>query len=343
MPEDEHNRGEISCQTNLLALNEAPQQPVAASSTDTISQKKQSSTRVSLRIPPLRLALCGGGTRCIAHVGVFKALQECNSLHCVKEVLGISAGALFSLLFASGYTLQEIERLALEFDFTLLRTIEPDSLFNFPFTFGLDSGNGLDKFLISILSHKGFSPDITFAEFEKKKKTKIAFRCFATDIETLKIRDFSVETTPNTSIRFAVRASMSLPVLYSPVTDPQTGHMLMDGGVLHNLPLVFQKEEEKHHTLAVLFTGAVKPKPKSEFDVLHVFQSVYDAVTIMRNQPYIERYKDQILCVQVNGFSAVTFDETKEQRVHLIQSSYEQTKKFLHIPFNPPKRRFSCA
>jgi NTE family protein len=341
MPEAEHNHGENAFQTNLLALNVVPPQLVAASSTATSSQKKESSTRV--RIPPLRLALCGGGTRCIAHVGVFKALQECNSLHCVKEVLGISAGALFSLLFASGYTLQEIERLALEFDFTLLRTIEPDSLFNFPFTFGLDSGVGLDKFLISILSHKGFSPDITFAEFEKKKKTKVAFRCFATDIETAKIRDFSFQTTPTTSIRFAVRASMSLPVLYSPVTDPQTGHMLMDGGVLHNLPLVFQNEEEKHHTLAVLFTGAVKPKAKSEFDVLHIFQSVYDAVTIMRNQPYVERYKDQILCVQVNGFSAVTFDETKEQRVELIQSSYEQTKKFLHFPSNPPKRRFSCA
>ncbi len=338
-PANGHNPDELSCQTNLLVPNEAPRHSVAASSTLTTSQKKVTLTR----IPPRRLALCGGGTRCIAHVGVFKALQDTKSLHCVKEVLGISAGALFSLLFASGYSLQEIERLALEFDFTLLRTIEPDSLFNFPFTYGLDSGNGLDKFLISILSHKGFSPDITFAEFEKQNKTHVSFRCFATDIETAKIREFSVQKTPNASIRFAARASMSLPILYTPVTDPQTGHMLMDGGVLHNLPLVFQNEDEREDTMAVLFTGAVQPKPKAEQDILHIFQTIYDAVTIMRNQPYVERYKEKVLCIQVNGFGAVTFDETKAQRAQLIESAYQQTKSFLHQPAQKPQRRFSCA
>jgi NTE family protein len=313
-------------------------QPVAASSTATVTQKKLQLTRM---LPPLRLALCGGGTRCIAHVGVFKALQDSKSLHCVKEVLGVSAGALFCLLFAAGYTLQEIERLAIEFDFTILRTIDPDSLFNFPFTFGLDSGCGLDKFLISILTHKGFSPDITFAEFDKKKKTKISFRCFATDIETAQIRDFSSKTTPNISIRFAVRASMGLPVLFTPVTDPDTGHLLMDGGVLHNLPLVFQTEEEREDTLAVLFTN--KTPQKLERDCIHVFQSVYDIVTQMRNKPYKERYKERIVCIEVNGFSAVTFDESKEERVKLIQSAYEQTKTFLQTPSFTPRRRFSCA
>ncbi len=336
--EDAHNPDENACQTNLSVLNVVPPQLAAASSNDMSCQKKVQLTRM---LPPLRLALCGGGTRCIAHVGVFKALHDSKLLHCVKEVLGVSAGALFCLLFAAGYSLQEIERLSTEFDFSVLRNIDPDSLFNFPFTFGLDSGSGLDKFLISILNHKGFSPDVTFAEFEKKKKTKISFRCFATDIETAQIRDFGVKTTPNMSIRFAVRASMGLPVLFTPVSDPETGHLLMDGGVLHNLPLVFQTEEEREHTLAVLFTN--KPPQTLERDCLHVFQSVYDIVTQMRNKPYRERYKERVLCIEVNGFSAVTFDESKEERAQLIQSAYEQTKSFLHTPPFTPRRRFSCA
>jgi predicted acylesterase/phospholipase RssA len=313
-------------------------QPVAASSNDIERQKKPQLTRM---LPPLRLAMCGGGTRCIAHIGVFKALQDCKSLHCVKEVLGVSAGALFCMLFAAGYTLQEMERLVLEMDFSTLRTIDPDSVFNFPFTFGLDSGEGIDKFISSILTHKGFSPDVTFAEFDKKKKTKISFRCFATDIETGQIRNFSSKTSPNVSVRFALRASMGLPVLFSPVIDPETGHLLMDGGVLHNLPLVFQTEEEREDTLAVLFTSQ-KP-PKLERDCLHVFQSVYDIVTQMRNKPYRERYKDRVLNIEVHGVGTVTFDESKEQRAQLIQSAYEQTKTFLHTPSFIPRRRFSCA
>jgi len=293
------------------------------------------------RIPPRRLALCGGGTRCIAHVGVFKALQQEGCLSCVREVLGISAGSLFCLLFASGYTLQEIERLAVEFDFTLLRTIEPESLFNFPFTFGLDPGHGIDKFLSSILTRKGMSADITFREFQAKHP--IQFRCFATDIHTQRICNFSASTTPDVQIRFAVRASMSLPVLYTPVVDPQTHHFLMDGGVLHNLPLVFQDETDREDTLAILFLGGTPLPPQEKLNVIHVFQAVYDSVTQMRNQPYLERYKDKILTIQMNGFSAVSFDETKEQRKKLIESAYQQTKTFLLQPSKRPYRRFSCA
>ncbi len=332
---NENNPDGLSCQTNLLVPNEALRHSVAAS-TSTFSQKKLR----TLRIPPRRLALCGGGTRCIAHVGVFKALQQEGLLSCVREVLGVSAGALFSLLFSLGYSLQDIERLAVEFDFTMLRTIEPDSLFNFPFTFGLDNGDGIDKFLSSLLMRKGFSSTCTFKELSQK--TNILFRCYATDIDTGKVCDFSVHTTPNQSVKFAVRASMSLPVLYQPVVDPATGHFLMDGGVLHNLPLVFQTDEEREHTLAVLFMTEPKPHTK-ESNVLHVFQSVYDSVTHMRNMPYLTRYKDKVLTIDIKGFSAVSFDETKEQRKELIESAFQQTKEFLYKPFYTPTRRFSCA
>ncbi|HVE83799.1 MAG TPA: patatin-like phospholipase family protein [Myxococcales bacterium] len=51
---------------------------------------------------------------------------------------------------------------------------------------------------------------------------------------------FSQETTPNTPVALAVRASMAIPLVYDPVrmVDPTTGREmhLYDGGILDNLP-----------------------------------------------------------------------------------------------------------
>jgi predicted acylesterase/phospholipase RssA len=279
--------------------------------------------------------------RCIAHVGVFKALAQHHCLNCVKEVLGISAGALFSLLFVLEYTIPEIERLSLEFDFNLLQNIDPDSFFNFPLTFGLDSGAGLEKFISTVLIHKGFKPDVTFEELQIKKKIRL--RCFAADIQQQKIKEFSAEKTPKFSVKTALRASMSLPILFQPIDDPTTGRMLMDGGVLHNLPIVFQEEGEISDTLAVLFTKTVKDSSGSKPELLEVFQQVYDCITFMRNKPYIKKYKENILCIEVNGSESYNFEEPREKRVELIESARKQTEKFLFTSsIQKPVRRFSC-
>ncbi len=331
-PEVSQNPVSLSCQTNLLVPGEGPGlHPVSASNSTGRIQK----------IPPLRLALCGGGMRCIAHVGVFKALSEHSCLTCVKEILGISAGALFSLLFVLEYTIPEIERLALEFDFSLLRNIDPDSFFNFPLTFGLDSGAGLEKFVSTVLIHKGFKPEVTFEELQSKKKTR--FRCFAADIQQQKIKEFSAEKTPKISVKTAVRASMSLPILYQPIDDPTTGRMLMDGGVLHNLPIVFQQEYEIPETLAVLFTKTAKEATNKKPELFEVFQQIYDSITLMRNKPYLEKYKENVLCIEVNGFDSISFEEPREKRAELIESARKQTEQFLFTPStHKPVRRFSC-
>jgi hypothetical protein len=44
-----------------------------------------------------------------------KGLADAGMLTCVKEMIGISAGSLFSLLWVLGYTLEELERLSIEF------------------------------------------------------------------------------------------------------------------------------------------------------------------------------------------------------------------------------------
>jgi NTE family protein len=293
-------------------------------------------------IPPRRLALCGGAIRCIAHIGVLKELQRQNLLKCVKEVFGVSAGALFSLMYCIGYTLQEMETIALDFDFSLLRSIEPEVALEFPQTLGLDSGDRLQRFVCSLLNRKGLSPTITFSELQTLRPS-VRFRCYATDIQMNSIKEFNSQKTPSISVVLAVRASMSLPVLYTPVKDPQTGRLLMDGGLYHNLPFVFLSEKEKKETLAVLFTVQSSSLDMNQTDVFNVFQNVYDSIVSLRNRIFIEKYKYQVLCIPTDNFSGLEFEKTKEQKLSFILHAQEKTKEFLMRAGCTPIRRYSVS
>jgi predicted acylesterase/phospholipase RssA len=333
-PEGVHNHDEISYHKDLLAPTEAlvsrPEQAASVHAKPTFFVKK---------VPPRRLALCGGGIRCIAHVGVLKELHAQGYLSCVKEVFGVSGGALFGLAFCLGYTLEQLERLALEFDFSVLRNITPESAFDFPTTFGLDSGEGLEKFLVSLLTRKGYSSDITFQNL----KTTCQFRCYATDIQSHSVREFSAQKTPSCSVKLAVRASMSLPVLYTPVKDPLTQNLLMDGGILHNLPLVFLNSKERSETLAVLFSKSGSSMKKKDIELLDLFQCVYDSMTYMRNEPFIHAYKQNIILIPLKQVSALAFELSKEQKKELIDLAAEETRKYLFTQNSKPVRRFSCS
>ena len=343
MPEDEHGHGESDAHTNLSAQVSEPEScPVGDDHPDLSPhphQQKATSTKgsrlVSYRIPPRRLALSGGGVRAIAHVGAIRVFHEHGFLRCLDEVLGVSAGALFALMLSLGYTIGEIEDLNLKFDFTLLRNPDPDFLFVFTETLGIDKGEALERLIISILRQKGFSPTATFADLRDRRP---AFRCFATDIATNQSREFSIVVSPNISIVTAVRASMSLPLYYTPVTDPETGNLLMDGGLLHNLP--------HGHVLTLpdswglYFINPAKPSVEPT-----IFHQIYDSVIKLRYTRLLREYDDFLIRIPCADTSPIHFDITLEERKTMIATAAAAATAFLfrRNPVLHPKRRFSAS
>jgi len=271
-----------------------------------------------------------------------KALQEAGMLSCIKEMIGISAGSLFCLLWVLGYTIEELERLSLLFDFRLLRNIEPESIFMFPETYGLDSGESLEKLIVSILRQKGFPATATFADLAKR--CPIALKCYASELQTSRVREFSTSLTPTTEVRLAIRASMSLPFLYTPVKDPESDALLMDGGLLNNLPMVFLQEHHIYETWGVLFKTSVKEVAQPVKDVMEVLKYVYDGATLMRSSFFLEKYGDRVICIPTDDYSALNFDESHESRRQLIELARKTTVEFLYSGGRPnPVRRFSAS
>lgn len=64
--------------------------------------------------PRVGLVLSGGAARGLAHIGVLKALEE-QGIH-IDAIAGTSMGAVIGGLYASGYSVEELEKLALTLD-----------------------------------------------------------------------------------------------------------------------------------------------------------------------------------------------------------------------------------
>lgn len=338
MHEDGQNHDEHVDHINLSVPNVAPVPCPEDDGTSTVPKRKLAPK--VLRIPPRRVALCGGGIRGVAHVGVMKSMRDAGLLSYVKEVIGISAGSLFALLWVLDYTVEQIETLSLDFDFTLLRSITPDTVFAFPVRYGLDEGIGIDKLITSILRQKGFPPDVTFQTLLKKHP--IHLRCFATEVQSCTVREFGSVQTPNISVKFAIRASMALPFFYTPLEESGTGNLLVDGGIMCNLPLVFMKEEEVRDTICVFFSRWHTTKSHPIHNIMDMVNGVFDSVVILKSQPYMKKYIDNIIIIPTNEFHALNFEETKTQRASLIEMAYERANEFFFKGTRRPLRRFSA-
>lgn len=341
---DEQSPDELSDHTSPLVLAVEPeshQDSLPDDSLATSSGKTQQSFPCIL--PPRRLAFCGGGVRGVAHVGVLQVLESHGLMRCVKEMIGISAGSLFALLYVVGYSLADMKRLALQFDFSLLKTISFENLLEFPLTFGLDRGEALEKLIASILRHQNLPVDITFAQLAAARPLR--FRCYATELQGPRVKEFSLEKTPNIPVAYACRASMSLPFLYTPMKDPETHALYMDGGLLNNLPFAFLSPEEIQETLGVMFTMNRKEEAKPIETIFDVLRYMYDAAVIMKSHSFLEHYADRIIKISLEEFSSVNFSVDTEERNAMIQKAEEATKELIFRPckWRTQRRRYSVA
>ena len=64
--------------------------------------------------PKVGLVLSGGAARGLAHIGVLKALEEQGVR--IDAIAGTSMGAVVGGLYASGYSVEELEKLATTLD-----------------------------------------------------------------------------------------------------------------------------------------------------------------------------------------------------------------------------------
>ncbi len=273
-------------------------------------------------IPPRRLVLSGGGMRAVAHIGALQVLEANGLLSHIQEYIGVSAGAFLAFCLTIGYTLKEIQQIVLSFDFHLIRNITPESMMEFPDMFGVDTGEKLLTLLHSVMRIKNVSQEITFAELPK------SLRCFATDIYRCKVREFSREKTPTVKVTTALRASMCLPAYFIPVEDPITGHLLIDGGVMHNYPMGFLSKEEQDQSLGLCFTYD-HTNVESIPDIGSFFYQIFACYYMPRSLQAQQKYKERTILIPCGHVPAWDFEAPPEDRQNLIKLGEKAAQDYI--------------
>jgi len=193
--------------------------------------------------PRVGLVLSGGGARGAAHVGVLKVIDEMRVP--IDAIAGTSMGAVVGGLYASGMTGAEIE--------TLIRSLNWQESFKdrppreeLGFRRKQDDRNFLVRYALGV-TDEGFvmprglvqgqkleqvlrSSTLPVAEIRDFDRLPIPFRAIATDLET------GEEVIMGSGdLVSAMRASISAPGVFAPAQ--RGGRMLVDGGLVDNLPV----------------------------------------------------------------------------------------------------------
>ena len=173
--------------------------------------------------PKIGLALGAGSARGIAHLGVLKVLETYKVP--IDYIAGSSMGALIGALYACGLDVDFMIKFANELQSkSWIDLCMPRS--------GLISGKKVESMLRIITRNR------TFADL------KLPFAAVATDIqrgEAVVLRSGSVAA--------AVRASISIPVIFKPVI--LDGKKLVDGGVVDRVPVTVSKNMGADVVIAV--------------------------------------------------------------------------------------------
>jgi NTE family protein len=194
------------------------------------------------------LVLMGGGARGLAHIGVLAVLEE-NGL--VPDIVtGTSMGAIVGGLYAAGLSAAELREIACGLNLNkyidksvawrrfkgpkgffehLMLTDHRNRLFK---KVGLDKGDVVEEYLQKLTG------DVRI------ESLPIKFVCTAADLVSGK--EVLLERG---QLHRALRASMSLPVLFSPVRAKDM--LLVDGGVLDNAPVEAAKKAGASVTVLV--------------------------------------------------------------------------------------------
>ncbi|MCL6580789.1 MAG: patatin-like phospholipase family protein [Firmicutes bacterium] len=188
------------------------------------------------------LALGGGVAKGLAHIGVVKALLELGvPIDCVA---GTSAGSLVGALVASAMSPTEMEALARSTRWRdIARPVVP--------RLGLLDAQRLEQLLVSVLGDR------------RIEDLPLPFAAVATDLETGKkvvLREGPIAP--------AVRASCAMPGIFVPVT--LQGRLLVDGGVVDNVPVGAARQLGADYVIAVDLSGSLDttPVPRNVLGIL---------------------------------------------------------------------------
>ena len=266
--------------------------------------------------PVIGLALSGGGARGIAQIGVLQVLEE-EGIH-VERIAGTSMGSIVGGLYAAGYSPSALADITDNIDWT-------EAFGSTPRRRSIYIGEKTaSEWPLFELRFNGFRAQIPSSLLSGQRVSIIlswltlgpTYEC-ERDFDRLSIPFRSVTTDLNTGQKViigygnlgrAIQASSTIPLLFSPV---EWGNMLLvDGGLMDNLPISTVREMGSDFVIAVAIEESMHPAQE-----LHNPLNVADNATsiLMSNITRLSKSQaDFVISPNMESFSSTDFSNIPE-------------------------------
>lgn len=288
--------------------------------------------------PRIGLALSGGGARGASHIGLLKVLERERIP--IDYIAGTSMGSIVGGMYASGLSLEEIEAqlVAVDWDDVFddkvdrkdrsFRRKTDDRLWLMSGKLGFKNGDvTLPAGLIEGQKINQLLESLTIpvADIDDFDALAIPFRAIAADIQTGETVVLDSGSLPK-----AIRASMSIPAIMSPV--PWGERELVDGGIASNLPIEIVRGMGADIVIAVDIST-----PLSEEDVSTSLLSVTGQLTGFLTRRNVEAEiatltaQDILLVPDLGDIGSGDFDRIAEAIPTGVESAEEHLARLRRL------------
>ena len=282
------------------------------------------------------LVFSGSGSKIFMHIGFVKYLVENKLFSNINTFIGTSGGAIMSTILAIGYNLDIISELFLKLKYEQLEKIDTYSVLNFFDTYGIDSGENMERVLRIMLKNKLGSTHLTFKELYEKTGNSLVV-C-STNINKHKEVFFDKKNYPDLDVIEATLMSLSIPLLFVP--RKYNNDMYVDGGIMCHYPIEYIENNDLDINETIGFV--IVPdyymcssnicdqldKPPANISTFESFIFNVIGCSMIKNlKRDYEKHKD-ITVLAINNKNSFDFFISNESKEEYILNAYNYTSEF---------------
>lgn len=311
--------------------------------------------------PKVGVVLAGGGAKGAAHIGVLMYLEEMGIP--VDYVAGTSMGSIIGGLYALGYSSLDLNRIIKTIDWSFymsnhvarrdmsVKMKERDNSYLLSVPFGIkNTYNGDNKVVEEAKAYMNMSGEIINDEHSSDlikslpsgfingnnlinlfndlsigyqdsidfRDLPIPFACITTDM-----LDGSENVINSGKIAYAMRSSMAIPIVFSPVK--YDGKLLVDGGLSNNFPVDVCRDMGADIIIGVELVKGFKVDSKEINSLPGMLSQLMSIVTSGHNAEN-RQICDVYIRPDVSGYGVMSFDAASIDS--LVVRGYNEAEKF---------------
>ena len=125
---------------------------------------------------------------------------------------------------------------------------------------------------------------------------------------------------------------MAFPLYFIPLRHPETGHILADGGIYDNFPLLSLTPQQREDTIGVTFEWSKYPIEVP--DISKYISLLFSGYYMPTYQALIKQHRSKIIVIPCGEYPALNFEASLEDKYSLVECGRKATLAYL---LNPPK------